>query len=372
MPERIIALAGEISRLVTQRVNRIQETTATTRLLAMNASIEAARAGEAGVGFAVVASEVKAVSHEITRVVGELQDQLGPRLAELNRLGSALIAQLRGTRLADLALNLIEIVDRNLYERSCDVRWWATDSAVVECAGRASDSAAADHCSRRLAVILGSYTVYLDLWVIGTDGRVIANGRPREYPRATGASVADERWFRQALESADGTEFSVANIEPRPEFGNSLVATYAAAIRESGEVNGRPLGVLAVFFDWQSQSRAVVGGVRFTDEERSRSRALILDSEFRVLAASDGVGVLRETYPLRTSGQKLGSYADGDGKVIGFSLTPGYETYRGLGWYGVVEQQLPRTEMPASAPVLPTMKLPGKSTAKAPSKLVAA
>ncbi len=30
-----------------------------------------------------------------------------------------------GERLVDLALNAIEIIDRNLYERSCDVRWWA-------------------------------------------------------------------------------------------------------------------------------------------------------------------------------------------------------------------------------------------------------
>jgi IS4 transposase len=109
-------------------------------------------------------------------------------------------------------------------------------------------------------------------------------------------------------------------------------------------VKGRPLGALAGFFDWQSQSRAVVGGVRFTDEERSRSRALFLDSEFRVLAASDGVGVLRETHPLRTSGQKRGSHADSNGRVIGSSPTPGHEIHRGLGWYGVVEQQLPRTE----------------------------
>jgi methyl-accepting chemotaxis protein len=100
MPERIIALADEISRLVASRVSRIQQTTATTRLLAMNASIEAARAGEAGIGFAVVASEVKAVSHQITQVVAELQDQLEPRINELNRLGSSLIAQLRGSRLA--------------------------------------------------------------------------------------------------------------------------------------------------------------------------------------------------------------------------------------------------------------------------------
>ena len=29
---------------------------------------------------------------------------------------------------------LIDLIDRNLYERTCDVRWWATDSAMVAAA----------------------------------------------------------------------------------------------------------------------------------------------------------------------------------------------------------------------------------------------
>lgn len=133
MPERILGLAEEISLLVSRRVDDIQRITTKTKLLAMNASIEAARAGRAGVGFAVVAEEVKAVSDGGANLVNELQAQLNPRIRELNTLDGALIARLRGTRLADLALNMIEIIDRNLYERSCDVRWWATDAAVGLC-----------------------------------------------------------------------------------------------------------------------------------------------------------------------------------------------------------------------------------------------
>jgi hypothetical protein len=351
MPERIIALADEISRLVSSRVGKIQHTTSLTRLLAMNAAIEAARAGDAGVGFAVVASEVKAVSQNITHAVAEFQDQLAPRLAEVNRLGGALIAQLRGTRLADLALNLIEIIDRNLYERSCDVRWWATDSAVVEGSAHPDRLAATDHCSRRLGVILDSYTVYLDLWVIDRHGTVRASGRPQRFPHAQGTSVAKESWFQQALATGDGTQFAVADISECPALDRQQVATYAAAIRAGGETKGQPIGVLAVFFNWQAQAQAVVTGVRLTEEERRVSRALILDREFRVLAASDGVGVLRESYPLRTAGQPLGSYADGEGRVVGFALTPGYETYRGLGWYGVVEQRLAAATSGRSSPI---------------------
>ena len=35
---------------------------------------------------------------------------------------------MRSLVMDNLALNAIELIDRNLYERTCDVRWWATDS----------------------------------------------------------------------------------------------------------------------------------------------------------------------------------------------------------------------------------------------------
>ena len=338
MPERILGLAGEISKLVSARVDDIQRITMTSRILALNASIEAARAGQAGAGFAVVAEQVKSVSDRVTAIVDELQDKLDPRIRELNTLGAALIARLRGARLTDLALNMIEIIDRNLYERSCDVRWWATDSAVVDCVAR-DDSGVAEHCAKRLGVILDAYTVYLDLWVADADGRVVANGRPGRFPQAVGRSVANTPWFRQAMGSRDGTEFAVADIDVQPVLGGRSVATYAAAIREGGETSGRVIGVLGIFFDWQAQSQTVVDGVRLSDEERQNTRCLIVDRDFRVIAASDRRGVLEEKYPLRTDGTSMGSYSPDGRTVVSFALTPGYETYRGLGWFGVVEQQ---------------------------------
>jgi hypothetical protein len=34
-----------------------------------------------------------------------------------------------------------------------------------------------------------------------------------------------------------------------------------------------------------------------------------------------------------------GYYSDSTGSQIGYALTPGYETYQGLGWYGVLIQK---------------------------------
>nr|WP_041811080.1 methyl-accepting chemotaxis protein [Azospirillum baldaniorum] len=337
MPERIVALSRAVSDLATRKMDEIQAVTNTTKILALNALIEAMRAGEAGRGFAVVAQEVKAISERITGIGGELRAQMAVQTDELNTLGNRLVSQLRGGRLADLALNMIDIMDRNLYERSCDVRWWATDSAVVECAADPSETNRR-HAAQRLGVILGAYTVYLDLWVVDARGVVLATGRPDRYRRAVGSSVASESWFREAMATRNGTEFAVADIGTSDLLDRATVATYATAIRAGGEENGPVIGVLGVFFDWQNQSQGVVDSVRLTDEERSRTRCLLVDSRHRVIAASDRRGVLTESFALRTGGHGHGSYSDEQGRVVGFAVTPGYETYKGLGWFGVIVQ----------------------------------
>jgi hypothetical protein len=337
-PERILELVARLNSTASAKISEIADITRQTKMLALNALIEASRAGEAGRGFAVVAAEVKSVSEDIEKVTLALEGEVSADLAELERIGGSVISHIRGQRMADLALNAIEIVDRNLYERTCDVRWWATDSAVV---GSASDPAPETlaYASKRLGVILDAYTVYLDLWIADMHGRVIATGRPARFPHSLGRSVANETWFRDALATRSGEEFAVADIAVCEPLDNKPVATYAAAIRENASPTGKVIGVLGIHFDWGPQSQAVVAGVRLTDDERARSRVLILDRTFKILAASDGRGVLQETLPLQPRGKALGTYTDESGAIIGFAATPGYETYRGLGWYGCIVQR---------------------------------
>ena len=62
----------------------------------------------------------------------------------------------------------------------------------------------------------------------------------------------------------------------------------------------------------------------------------LVDSKFRVIASSDGQGLLTEQMPLTQKGAKSGVYKDNSGLQVAFHLTPGYETYKGLGWFGVI------------------------------------
>jgi hypothetical protein len=342
MQEDILKLAYEVSRVTEEKVDQIDSVMRQTSLLAINARIEAARAGAAGSAFSVVAQEMSSVAGDISRISKDLRGSIAANMQKLEQAGEQMVTQFRGSRFTDLALNAVEIIDRNLYERSCDVRWWATDSAVVDAVEQPTAERATYACER-LATILRSYTVYLDLWIADADGRVIASGRPHAYRGVKGMDVSGTEWFRKAMRTSSGEDFAVADIEANAALNGAAVATYATAIRQGAHNDGRPIGVLGIFFDWQPQADAVVKGVSLSEDERTRTRVMLLDARHRVIASSDGKGVLQETYPLDAGGEGQGHYQSERG-LTAFALTPGYETYAGLGWYGVIES---RTEAAA-------------------------
>ena len=70
-------------------------------------------------------------------------------------------------------------------------------------------------------------------------------------------------------------------------------------MREGGDARGKPIGVLAVHFDWEPQARAIVQGVRLTPEEAARTRVMLVDAKRKIIAASDGEGFGSE-FPLET------------------------------------------------------------------------
>ncbi len=335
MYETILELTENITRRARNGLTDIFGVTRSTKMLALNAQIEAARAGEHGRGFGIVAEEVGKISDRVRDITNILDQGLCQDLHAFQDASRSMLVQSRGRRLADLSLNMVDIIDRNLYERSCDVRWWATDAAVVGCL-ESKSTQSTTFASRRLGVILKSYTVYLDIWIADTNGVIIANGQPEKYPVA-GTDVSHCSWFKEAMRSRNGDQFAVDDIHIESRLSSS-VAAYSTAVRRSGEAEGPIIGVIGIFFDWATQSQLVVDRVRLTDDERNTTTCMLLDRQHRIIATSAKTGVLTESFGLKIEKSTSGFYLDKD-HLIGFALTPGYESYKGLGWWGAIFQK---------------------------------
>jgi hypothetical protein len=313
-----------------------------TTLLSLNASIEAARAGEVGRSFAVVAQEVKALANQASENSKRFREVVLKRINDSKIAAEGIVDQivkdLEGPRLSDMAQTMVQLIVRNLYERTCDCRWWATDDAMWQALENPSDELFA-RAGERLEMINRFYTVYLNLVLTDARGQIIATSNPKHFPRAAKANVSRTPWFQQAMQSRSGDDYIVDDISQSGSHDNKAVAIYAAAVRKGGQIHGEPLGVLGVIFDWDKQGKSIVKDEpSLSQEEWTRTRVLLLDAKRRVIASSDGQNVY-QAFPLKDDGQQRGYYYEPDGTLIAFSHTIGYETYDGMGWYGVISQK---------------------------------
>lgn len=341
-PERISELANLLMVKMDAAIRDICNINDQTHLLSLNARIEAARAGgAAGAAFGVVASAIQELSAKTAVVATNMASETRSAIHELDRISRVLATHVRGTRLSDLALTSIELIDRNLYERSCDVRWWATDSSPVDALIKKTPETC-QFCSRRFGVILDSYTVYFDLVLCDLEGVVVANGRPQAY-RSQGHNCSGETWFQSALETKSGEEFGFQSMHQSPLVNDQRILVYSCCVRTDGDVHGRPIGVLGILFNWDALAQTIVNDVPLPGDEKARTRVCIVDDAGLVLADTHN-RQLKETLQFtdrdrifcEKKGFVLTPY-EGRQSFIAHALSPGYETYA-TGWHALLIQ----------------------------------
>ena len=317
----------EDHRFVNERI------TSQINILALNATIEAARAGDAGRGFAVVATEVKTLATQASNA----SKDLGAIRSETSELQQR-FAEKESDRLSEMSQTLVQLIVRNLYERTADVRWWATDDALLRCL-ESMDRAAIDHAVERLGLINRYYSVYLNLVLVGIEGKIMACSQPTKFPRVIGADISKVSWFKKAMATTSGDQYVVDDISHDSLHGDKLVAVYAATVRKEGRKDGKILGVLGVMFDWEDQAKTIVQTEpSLSEDEWKRTRVILLDQNMRIIAASDNTGILLP-FMLEHNGQQKGHYFNADHDLVAFAKTLGYQEYDGLGWYAVIVQK---------------------------------
>jgi len=341
--DQIAELTAELTHKMNEAIAEISHVNTQTRLLSLNAQIEAARAGgEVGAAFAVVAKAIQDLSKQTATVADNMSTETQGSIDQLNEVNKNMSTNVRGLRLSDLSLTNIDLIDRNLYERTCDVRWWATDPSLVHALTDQSDESIRYACER-LGVILNAYTVYYDLVLADLQGNIIANGKPNLY-RSQGTNVSQAQWFSSAMATGNGDEYGFETCHASDLVDQQRVLVYSCAVRENGSAHGQPLGVLGVLFNWDDLAQVIVKHTPLSKDEWANARVCIVDDKCNILADSRD-NQLNETLAISTKkvfAEKKGFVIDrynGKSAFIAHALSPGYETYA-TGWHSIVLQTL--------------------------------
>jgi chemotaxis signal transduction protein len=228
----------------------------------------------------------------------------------------------------------IDVMDRNLYERANDCRWWALNATFARVLAAPSREGAR-LCGDILAKINALYTVYSNLILFDAQGVVVSVSQP-EQAHLVGHGL-DAEWVPRTLALPTGQHYVVSAFEPSPLYADAATLIYTAAVR--APTGGKALGGIAIVFDSTPQFAAILGDTLPPDEAGARlpgAFALLVASDGRIISSSDErfpVGaqspVAIDPASLAASGD-LARICDLDGRhvAIGAALSKGYREYK--------------------------------------------
>lgn len=273
----------------------------------------------------------KALLTEISKTGEETKRVFDHTVANLN---TAMMIQ----TLEDLKFQsslAIDIMDRNLYERANDCRWWALTTTFRECLSHVNLS---EEDREKMNSILGYindlYTVYGTMFIYDRDGTIVSVSNPE------GSSLIGKKigysWAMETLDLKTTQEYVVSTFEPSPYYGNRATYIYNACIRNFEEKN---VGGIGIVFDAESQFEAMLHDTLPKDEHHAIHEgmfALFIDRSGRVISSTTSEISVGESITLPVSileltpGQSDAQILPFEGiyYALGATCSNGYREYK--------------------------------------------
>jgi hypothetical protein len=157
-------------------------------------------------------------------------------------------------KLGTQARYAIDILVRNLFERTADVGFLATDADLCRFVAGLGDDAegAVAAARRRLSDYRDKYTVYDEILLLDLDGRVLVQADP-----STPVARSADPLLQQTLEAGGYVEtFRATDL--RPGKSRALVYSHRMLHPDSGE----PAGVLCLCFNFEQEMDAIFRAYR--------------------------------------------------------------------------------------------------------------
>lgn len=272
-------------------------------------------------------------------------------LREISRIGmnmrevfSRSIGKLQSTVLSSLLADsqffaglAIDIMDRNLYERANDCRWWALDDRIRALLANPAAKARREGLEQVIRYINSLYTVYDNLLVFDTNGVVVAVSNPA-YSALVGKTL-EAAWVGECLALHDSQSYAVSPFAASALYGGKPTYTYLAAVRAPGDE--RVVGGIAIVFDGAPQFANMLRDAlprEASGEAVAGSVALFVDEAGQVIASSDDSYRVGQTVSLpaelikpEAAGCARLIALDGQVTAVGAWPSAGYREFKGAG-----------------------------------------
>ena len=306
-------------------INHINAIMNKTKILSLNSSIEAARAGAAGRGFLVIATEISNFSKQSQDATNEGRKHMKDLNADINSVV--------GVRTADVAYDLMDKIDRSMYERKCDIITWSRLRAVRELADNCTEEKQ-EEVNQLLHEYVEVFDVYEEIVVVDANGKIIATGNNKDY---IGKDYSNEDWFKRCMRQNDGHISDMFYSEKLKKYTMSFSCPIVTE-------NGKKVGVISSRLNWEAVydiiDRAKIGEtgevyvINKTGEViASKNRMDILNRNL-----TDAYSAARDVISGKEYGYEIEDINGEITAIIGYAHTKGYKTFPGKEWSVVVKE----------------------------------
>ena len=268
-------------------------------------------------------------SHNVSDSILEEMLSTKEKFSELQgRLIQNLMKEHLLTRLADdhnKSQVAIDILIRNLFERTADVGFLATDDDIraflLHTDRQVEDI---ENIRHRLAEYVKKYSVYDEIVLLDTQGRVKAN-----LDIDSSIEFSEDPLISKTLASTDDYTETFRYSDLQPHKRNSLI--YSCVIKESNEKDAKALGVLCLCFKFDDEMQSIFSNLQ---SERAASSIMIL-SESREVMATSHSQKFKVGEKIPNSGSPDLITIKNKSYISTTSETKGYQGFKGLSWQGV-------------------------------------
>ena len=253
----------------------------------------------------------------------------------IEKLNQTIISSLlnNATFLATLS---IDIMDRNLYERANDCRWWALTSTFRTILNKKSITSEDKlQIGNILKYINNLYTVYSNILIYDTHGTILAVSNESEHKIVD--TKLSNNWLKHSLGLKDSSKYAVSDFEKSFLYTNNDTYIYSASIFAPN--SNTVVGGIAIVFDATSQFQGMLKDAlpKINNEVKKGIFSLFVEkSSKKIVSCSDDTHTIGEILSIDNeffklnNGESLSKIMNYNDKyyIVGAKCSFGYREYK--------------------------------------------